>query len=142
MNTKLTLVALGILTLPGLALASNDVCTVNDAAGTYGLSATGTIMPGNAMGLPAGPAIATGVVTFDKDGHFQGKETISFNGSIVSGVTFDGTYVVNPDCTLTLEDPGFFHNFGFIAAGGSEMHLMSTDSGVLLNLTLKRISQR
>jgi len=142
MNTKLALVALGILTLPGLALASNDACTANDVAGTYGISATGTVMPDNANGLPAGPAIATGVMTFDRNGHFQGKETISFNGSIVSGVTFDGTYVVNPDCTITLVDLGFFHNFGFIVEGSSEMHLMSTDSGVLLNITLKRISRR
>jgi hypothetical protein len=93
------------------------------------------------MELPAGPVVARGVITFDKDGHFQGKETISFNGSLVSGVTFDGSYVVNPDCTLTLEDPGFFHNFGFITEGGSQMYLMSTDSGVLLDIALKRISR-
>jgi hypothetical protein len=142
MNAKLAFVALGILTSPGLAMADNETCTANDISGTYGLTASGTVLPGNAPGLPEGPVIATGVMTFDKNGHFQGKEMISFNGSVVSGVTFDGTYVVNPDCTLTLEDPGFFHNFGVIVAGGSELFLMSSDSGILLNITLKRTSRR
>jgi hypothetical protein len=142
MNAKLALVALGILTAPGLALADNDRCSVNDIAGTYGLTASGTVLASNTRGLPVGPAVATGVMTFDKDGHFHGTEMVSFNGSIVSGVTFGGTYVLNPDCTLTLEDPAFFRNFGVLVTGGSEMFLMSSDTGVLLNITAKRLSKR
>jgi hypothetical protein len=139
MNARLTLFALILLTTPGLALAARDACTMDKVAGTYGFSASGTILSPNAMGLPAGPVAATGVMTLDKHGSFHGKETMSFNGSIVSGVTFDGTYVLNPDCTLTLEVPGFFHNFGVIVAGGNEMFLMLTDNGVVATITVKRI---
>jgi hypothetical protein len=141
MNAKTALVALGILTAPGLALADNEKCKANDIAGTYGLSATGTVLAANTRGLPVGPVIATGVMTFDKDGRFHGEEMISFNGSIVSGVPFEGTYVLNPDCTFTLDVPGFFQNFGVLVAGGSEMLLMSSDTGVLLNITAKRVGK-
>ncbi len=142
MNAKLTLFALVILTAPGLALANGEACSRDKVAGTYGFTATGTILSPNAMGLPPGPVAATGIMTLDKQGNFHGSETMSLNGSIVNGITFDGTYVVNPDCTITLEDPGFFHNFGVIVAGGNEMFLMLTDDGVVATLTVKRISYR
>jgi hypothetical protein len=142
MNAKIALFTLGILTAPGLALADNETCTRDSISGTYGFTGSGTILPSNTLGLPVGPAVATGVMTFDKDGRIHGTEMISFNGSIASGVTFDGTYVLNPDCTLTIEDPGFFHDFGVLVAGGNEILLMAADHGVIANFTMKRIGKR
>src|SRR5437868_6468949 len=117
MNAKLALFALVILTAPGLALA-DTLCTRNGIAGTWGFNVSGTILSPNASNLPSGPVAGAGMMVFDNQGHFHGQETLSFNGSISSGVTFNGTYVINPDCTFTLEDPGFFHNFGVLVADG------------------------
>ncbi|HZH79074.1 MAG TPA: hypothetical protein VEY88_23810 [Archangium sp.] len=142
MNAKPALFTAALLTAPGFALADSTeskTCTPENVAGSYGLSAFGTHLPGNAAGLPPGPVTAAGVLVLEANGQLHGHETISFNGTVSSGVQYDGTYTVNPDCTITLEDPRFFHNFGVFVANRSELMLMSTDSGVLLTLTAKRI---
>ena len=141
MNAKLALVALSILTAPGLVLADNDTCAGESIAGTYGFTGSGTILSSNTLGLPVGPVVATGVMTFDKDGRIHGTEMISFNGAIASGISFAGTYVLNPDCTLTMEDPGFFYNFGVLVAGGNEILLMTADHGIIANFTMKRLGK-
>jgi hypothetical protein len=142
MNAKLALAALGLLTAPGLTLADNGTCSSDSIVGTYGFSGSGTVLSSNTLGLPEGSAVATGLMTFEKDGRIHGTEMISFNGVIASGVTFTGTYVLNPDCTLTLDDPGFFHDFGVLVAGGKEILLMQADHGVIARFTMKRLDKR
>ena len=42
-------------------------CTVQNVAGSYGLSGNGTIVS-NPFGLPEGPVATVGVITFDEQG--------------------------------------------------------------------------
>src|SRR5262249_32367541 len=66
-------------------------CSNDSTKGTYGVSCEGT-----SGGLPVA---VVGVYTADGKGNSSGGETLSFNGTIITGVTFTGTYTVNPDCT-------------------------------------------
>jgi hypothetical protein len=66
-------------------------CSNWSAAGAYGYTSTGT-----RIGL--GPVAGVGLVTLGRDGSVDGKQTVSFNGTIASE-TFTGTYTVNDDCT-------------------------------------------
>jgi hypothetical protein len=65
--------------------------------GSFGFTSTGTLL---ALPAPsAGPFAEIGRQTFDGRGdNTEGAATFSANGNI-NHVTFDGTYVVNPDCT-------------------------------------------
>jgi hypothetical protein len=146
MKTTLALFTAALTMAPHLALADSGAgthaCTPEKTAGTYGFSLTGTVFPENASGLPAGPIAATGLLILEPNGQMRGYETISFNGVIVSGVQYSGTFTVNPDCTLTLDDPGFFHNSGVIVSDGNELLVMSTDNGVITTATAKRIQKK
>jgi hypothetical protein len=75
------------------ARAQDDSCSVARAAGTYGVSDSGTI-------IGIGPRAAVALLTLDAEGNIKGKVTASLNGS-VSNTTLSGTYSVNPDCTGT-----------------------------------------
>lgn len=71
----------------------NSGCSLARAAGTYGVSDTGTI-----VGI--GPIAVVSVATFDAGGTISGKSTLSENGDI-SRRRSSGTYTVNDDCTGT-----------------------------------------
>src|SRR5215468_9003210 len=74
------------------ALAGDEHrCSYNTVAGPFGYSTSGT-----RIGL--GPVAGAGVITFDRDGNVEGKQTVSFNGTIATE-TYAGTYVVDDDCT-------------------------------------------
>lgn len=77
---------------PG-AHAGGAACSLARAAGTYGISGTGTI-------LGIGPAAFVTLATFDSGGAIRGKSTLNENGAI-SHRTLSGTYTVNHDCTGT-----------------------------------------
>ncbi len=143
MNAKLALFTVVLMAAPSFALANANphakTCKPSNVAGSFGFNGSGTILPGNDMGLPPGPVTFAGVLIFEANGQFHGTETISFNGNVTSGVRFDGTYTVNPDCTVTLVDPGFFHNFGVFVDNRNELLLLVTDNGVLNAFTAKRI---
>ena len=74
------------------AFATN--CSMTTAAGTYGLSDSGTV-------VGVGPRAAVGQVTFDTSGNVNGTATASLNGQ-VARATVSGTYTVNSDCTGTI----------------------------------------
>ncbi|HEY8208302.1 MAG TPA: hypothetical protein VIG99_12520 [Myxococcaceae bacterium] len=142
MKTTLALFTAALVMAPHLAMADSGVCTTEKTAGTYGFSLTGTVLPGNASGLPVGPVAATGLLVLEPNGEMHGSEQIIFNGVIVPGVQYGGTFTVNPDCTLTLEDPGFFRNYGVIVSDGNELLVMSSDTGVITTATAKRIQKK
>src|SRR5262245_28272569 len=74
------------------ALADDDHrCSFNTVAGPFGYSTSGT-----RIGL--GPVAGAGVIACDRDGNGEGKQTVSFNGTIATE-TYVGTYVVDDDCT-------------------------------------------
>jgi hypothetical protein len=71
-------------------------CSDASLEGSFGFSSTGTLL---ALPAPkAGPFAEIGRQTFDGRGSTDGTATLSANGN-VGRVTFQGTYVVNPDCT-------------------------------------------
>jgi len=68
-------------------------CSTARAAGTYGVSDSGTV-----VGI--GPRATVALLTFDAAENIKGKVTASLNGSVTQS-TLSGTYTVNPDCTGT-----------------------------------------
>jgi len=68
-------------------------CSTARAAGTYGVSDSGTV-----VGI--GPRATVALLTFDAAGGVKAKVTASLNGSVTES-TLSGTYTVNPDCTGT-----------------------------------------
>jgi hypothetical protein len=73
------------------AQARDAACSLVRAAGTYGVSDSGTV-------IGIGPRAAVGSITFDAAGNANGSVTASLNGG-VSSTTLSGTYTVNSDCT-------------------------------------------
>jgi hypothetical protein len=70
-------------------------CTLSGAAGSYGYTSTGAIVT-----PPVGPFTAVGHVTFTESGTFSGAQTTSIAGNLVEE-TVQGTFAVNPDCTVS-----------------------------------------
>ena len=75
----------------GQAVAGDPACSLARAAGSYGVSDSGTV-----VGI--GPRVAIGLVTLDAAGNLTGTVTASLNGTVTES-TASGTYSVNPDCT-------------------------------------------
>jgi hypothetical protein len=80
-----------IVNLAWPARADEHSCSLARAAGTYGVSDSGTI-----VGL--GPRAAIAQLTLDRAGSINGGVTASLNGT-VSSSTLSGTYAINSDCT-------------------------------------------
>jgi hypothetical protein len=81
------------VTVTATAQAGDAACSLARAAGTYGVSDSGTV-----VGI--GPRAAVGTLTLDAAGKLTGEVTASLNGTILAG-TLSGTYEVNSDCTGT-----------------------------------------
>jgi hypothetical protein len=75
------------------AQAGDAACSLVRAAGTYGVSDSGTV-----VGI--GPRAAVGTLTLDAAGNLNGEVTASLNGTILAG-TLSGTYEVQADCIGT-----------------------------------------
>ncbi len=87
--------AMFLLSLAAAAKEKGEcTCSNNDIAGEWGTIMTGTLIP------PTGavPFAAVNKAIYDFDGNYSGTQTRSING-VVSRVTFQGTYTVNPDCS-------------------------------------------
>src|SRR6476620_9945254 len=89
--------ALFVLSIAPSARANeHKECSDATLEGSFGFTSTGTLL---ALPAPvAGPFGEIGRQTFDGQGNTDGAATLSANGNIMK-VTFEGTYVVNPDCT-------------------------------------------
>ena len=89
-------IALAILFLLGTlpsAQAQDHSCSNATLDGSFGFSGTGTVFN------PSASLFAqVGRQTFDGQGNTDGTATLTANGNL-RRVTWQGTYVVNPDCT-------------------------------------------
>lgn len=86
-----------------MASAHANGCSMASAAGTYGFTATGTLL------LTTGPVpiAAVGTASFNADGSFSGTEARSVGGQFANETLGPGTWTVKPDCTGTLTSPVF-----------------------------------
>lgn len=75
------------------ARASVHSCSLAGAAGTYGVSDSGTV-------IGIGPRAAIAQLTLDAAGNINGTVTASLNGTVSTG-TLSGTYTISSDCTGT-----------------------------------------
>ena len=96
--TTLVLIALAtfVVSMPPSAHARQ--CSLAKAAGTYGFTATGALLP------PTGPVpvAAVGSITLNADGSLSGTEARSIGGDFANETLGPGTWMINPDCTGTL----------------------------------------
>jgi hypothetical protein len=72
-------------------------CTNASLNGNYGYRLTGQ----NVGGSEPGPRAAAGRLSADGHGNVQGTETKSKDGTIITGLTFTGSYNMLTDCTGT-----------------------------------------
>jgi hypothetical protein len=76
--------------------SANAQCSMSGVAGTYGFTATGTLL------LPTGPVLiaAVGRITLRVDGSLSGTEARSVGGGFANE-TLKGTWTVNSGCAGT-----------------------------------------
>ena len=108
-------------------------CSSESLMGSFGFTSTGFLL---ALPPPsAGPFGEIGLQTFDGLGNTEGSATLSANGNI-RRVTFDGSYVVNPDCTgtmtLFIAPIGATAILDFVIdADGAEIRAIATGTGTI-----------
>jgi hypothetical protein len=71
-----------------------------------------------------------GIITYDGKGNNHGRQTISRNG-VFEFAEFDGTYEVNPDCTI---DGG-----AIVVDDGNELYNLSRTSGNAVYVVSRKI---
>ena len=136
-----TLVVLGILPRAQAGEREQRGCSNASLQGSFGFSATGTLL---ALPPPfAGPFGEIGRQTFDGNGNTDATATLSANGNIVKGVTVQGTYVVNPDCTgsmtIYILPFGSTADFDFVLDDdGTELRALATDPGAVETRVYKK----
>lgn len=132
------------LLIPMQSHAAGGKCTLNNVAGVYGFTGSGTIFPANAMGLPAGTYAGVGTVQLDESGHWSiPTQTIVLNGVVVQDIVSTGTYTVNQDCTGQITDSvlGPILNMVFVD-NRNEVYTIDTPEGVSITTTFKRITRK
>jgi hypothetical protein len=108
-------------------------CSIGTLYGSFGYTATGTLLPSAVPAPLAGPFGEVGREAFDGNGHTTATATINANGNIVN-VTIQGTYSVNPDCTGSItrnvSPLGITaHDDFVIDDDGLELRAIATDPG-------------
>ena len=120
--------------LPTAQAGEHRECSNASLRGSFGFTSIGTLL---ALPPPfAGPFAEIGRQTFDGRGTTDATATLSANGNIVKGVTAQGTYEVNPDCTgsMTLFILPFAStaNLDFVIDDdGAELRAIVTDAGAV-----------
>lgn len=128
----LLLIVGGFYGVPGTRAQVGEF-TAESIRGQWGFSAHGTIVP-PAAPSPV-PAVAMGIMTFNRDGSCSISDTINIGGFSASRTSVACTFSVNPDGTGMLEasfvgDPGPTPLAFVIADHKSEIRFIRTDLGV------------
>ncbi len=94
--TTLVLIVFAMFFVNTVPSANAQQCSMSGVAGTYGFTATGTLL------LPTGPVLiaAVGRITIRVDGSLSGTEARSVGGGFANE-TLKGTWTVNSGCTGT-----------------------------------------
>jgi hypothetical protein len=141
------LVLVGGITVLGLHTAGqaygkshDEGCTVANIAGAYGAYGSGTLLPGNFVGVPPGLFATVGRVELDGHGGFIiTSQTASFNGTIVRNITGQGTLTVNPDCTGQIAVGTDTADVVFVD-NRNEFYATDTTAGLITTFVFKRIT--
>ena len=135
-----------VLSLVPIARAGGpEDCSNARLRGSFGYTATGTLLPEYVPPPLSGPFAEVGRQTFDGNGNTEATATLSANGNVF-GVTVAGTYVVNPACTgamtLTVSFPdgseATVHADFVIVDDGAEVRSLGTDQGVVESRVYKK----
>jgi hypothetical protein len=124
---------LGIV--PSAQAGENKECSNATLRGSFGYTATGTLLPAAVPAQLAGPFGEIGRQTFDGNGNTTATATINANGNIIN-VTIQGTYTVSPDCTGSMtrnvSPLGVTaHDDLVIDDDGEELRTIATDPGAI-----------
>lgn len=148
MNTHARTMAFGLTLMAGVALASGDAaasfpCNDRTIQGTYGTNLTGFVSPD---GVTQVPLTQVGLFQLDGQGSLTGTDTASIGGQILER-EFNGTYEVDPDCTLTvvvtnLADGVVTHVSGVVLGRGNASLLISTDPFTTFSGRAERVGPR
>ena len=122
-------------------VAKNLACSVHMLKGTFGYSASGTILPTAPLppGIPPGPYTTLGRVTFDGRGGLTSVATDNFNGFITPFTHFTGVYTVNANCTGGAAINGGVPYRFTITNGGNEILFMVDVPGTLISGSGKKL---
>ena len=128
-----TAFVLGIV--PRAQAGENKECSNATLQGSFGYTATGTLLPAAVPPPFVGPFGEVGRQTFDGNGNTAATATINANGNIIN-VTIQGTYTVNPDCTGSMtrnvSPLGVTaHDDFVIDDDGVEFRTIATDPGAI-----------
>ena len=128
-----TAFVLGIV--PRAQANEHKECSNATLHGSFGYTATGTLLLAAAPPPFTGPFAEVGRQTFDGSGNTTATATINANGNIVN-VTIQGTYTVNPDCTGSMTRNvaplGVTANDDLVIDdGGLELRTIATDPGAI-----------
>jgi hypothetical protein len=112
---------------------SERSCDAGTLFGSYGIATTGFIVGAG----PVGPVGDVGVISFDGNSAVSQTTTVSLNGMIIPSRPSTGTYMVNPDCTgsleVTLPPPAGLSQSNFVIVDkGKELRLINTGNGRVL----------
>ena len=132
-----TTLATIFMTLFVLGTARADeprACSNASLRGSFGFTSQGALVA-NFPAPVLGPFGEIGRQTFDGRGNTEGAATLSGNGNI-NRVTFQGSYVVNPDCTgamiLYVAPFGSTVNLDFVIDdNGNELRAIVTAAGAV-----------
>ncbi len=132
------------LTLLFLAVATNlnaAKCSNASLKGTYAYSSQGFVeVTPDVSSAGFVPWAQTGLIVYDGQGNItSGTFTVSTttaNGGPFRG-TFTGTYIVNGDCTGTVQvdlGDGTLFNFDLVVQGPAKHTFIGTDPGVFMSV--------
>jgi hypothetical protein len=153
MRSALSLIAgIGMLVVSGLAQAKDDDAeakTCNNATlnGLYAFHASGFNIVGGAPGVPktAEPKAIVELIRFNGDGTLVvPAATVSINGVVSrSPAGGGGSYVVTAGCigSLAFGPPGGPTFDFFIGLKESELHMIQTNQGTVLQGTAELVSR-
>src|SRR5262245_9490281 len=134
-----TLFVLG--TAPTARADEPRACSNASLRGSFGFTSQGALVA-NFPPPVIGPFGEIGRQTFDGRGNTEGTATLSGNGNI-RRVAFQGTYVVNPDCTgvmtLFVSPIGSTVDLDFVIDdGGTELRAIVTGAGAVETRVYKK----
>ncbi len=138
MKRTIILTGLFVLGLAPAVRAEEEECSLEDIEGTYAYTLSGTLTDGP----NAGPVAAVGRLTFDGKGNISGRDTISINGHVTRGRTYEGTYVVNPDCTystIIIDSLGQQQIGDYVIVDRNEVRAIRANDTNVVTLNLKRV---